>query len=252
MPCCDNYIAHESQRFLYNPNTGVIHPDWTPSSTSQQLLQSMPDSVDDDSEQDFTSAFTASPTAMAAEAMQTGSDNWYTYSDSASPESTVSPKAPYMHSCCHGHLHTSSSHHLRTFHLNQLHLIKRIPFQVTLIFSPANPSLSKSGTIYQPDSDADASQVNVRRQYDESKDPFYSGEHRGSREQYTEDPSKYSPDSSYPSSGSKDVSSSEDEPYATPAKITRQACRYRSISPPHRSWNALGEVLSYPLGKITR
>ncbi|WVW79604.1 hypothetical protein I302_101573 [Kwoniella bestiolae CBS 10118] len=47
-PCTNETVSsHESQKFLYNPDTGVIHPDWQPSTDAQQLLQAVPDSVDE-------------------------------------------------------------------------------------------------------------------------------------------------------------------------------------------------------------
>ncbi|WWD06981.1 hypothetical protein V865_005078 [Kwoniella europaea PYCC6329] len=50
-PCTNETVSsHESQKFLYNPDTGVIHPDWQPSTDAQQLLQAVPDSVDDTSD----------------------------------------------------------------------------------------------------------------------------------------------------------------------------------------------------------
>ncbi|OCF56121.1 hypothetical protein L486_06062 [Kwoniella mangroviensis CBS 10435] len=50
-PCTNDIVSsHESQKFLYNPDTGVIHPDWQPSADAQQLLQAVPDGVDDTSD----------------------------------------------------------------------------------------------------------------------------------------------------------------------------------------------------------
>nr|XP_019010026.1 uncharacterized protein I206_05588 [Kwoniella pini CBS 10737]OCF48807.1 hypothetical protein I206_05588 [Kwoniella pini CBS 10737] len=60
-PCTeDDSSTHESQKFLYNPDTGVIHPDWQPSTEAQQLLQAVPDSIDDTSASNDTSMSTTS------------------------------------------------------------------------------------------------------------------------------------------------------------------------------------------------
>ncbi|WVQ92984.1 hypothetical protein IAU59_000047 [Kwoniella sp. CBS 9459] len=85
-PCNNETSSHESQKFLYDPNTGVIHPDWQPSTDSQQLLQAVPDDIDGDAPQsDMAAAMsTASATMAAAEAYATDGD-FDAYSDSMTP-----------------------------------------------------------------------------------------------------------------------------------------------------------------------
>ncbi|WVF65307.1 hypothetical protein IAT40_000032 [Kwoniella sp. CBS 6097] len=85
-PCTNDTSSHESQKFLYDPNTGVIHPDWQPSTDAQQLLQAIPDDIDGDAPQsDMAAAMsTASATMAAAEAYATDGD-FGAYSDSMTP-----------------------------------------------------------------------------------------------------------------------------------------------------------------------
>ena len=164
MPCSNNDTVHASQKFLYNPDTGIIHPDWTPSVASQQLLQSMPDSID---EAEFTSAMTAS-TTMMAEAMETGS---YTESMTASitaaptyAAAAVSTSPPAITTAGPSSPTNSTS-------------FTASPSNVTLIFSPSTPSVTESEA-YEPETEADASQMNVKRQFDEPERP----KDRGDRE----------------------------------------------------------------------
>ncbi|OCF38756.1 hypothetical protein I317_07462 [Kwoniella heveanensis CBS 569] len=90
-PCTNDTSSHESQKFLYNPNTGVIHPDWQPSTDAQQLLQAIPDDIDGDAPQsDMAAAMsTASATLAAAEAYATDGD-FGAYSDSMTPTGAAS------------------------------------------------------------------------------------------------------------------------------------------------------------------
>ncbi|WVR08852.1 hypothetical protein IAU60_005910 [Kwoniella sp. DSM 27419] len=86
LPCTNSTSSHESQQFLYDPDTGVIHPDWQPSTDAQQLLQAVPDDVqaegEDNAEPDVTAAMTtASATVAAAQAYATDGD-FDTYSQS--------------------------------------------------------------------------------------------------------------------------------------------------------------------------
>ncbi|CAD6574941.1 MAG: hypothetical protein TREMPRED_001256 [Tremellales sp. Tagirdzhanova-0007] len=220
MPCVDDDSAHESQKFLYNPDTGVIHPDWTPSTTSQELLQSVPDSVDDDSEQDFTSTMTASATAMAADSLQTGSDDWYTFPNTASMTApftagiTASPTASYVQV---GAVPTSAPVAITTAgpsNSTNSTSISTSPSNVTLIFSPAGPSVTDSEAIYQPESDSDAaadgSQMNVKRQYQES-----DRQSRGDPERHGENAEQYpahAPSTPGANDGPLDVPSNENAP----------------------------------------
>lgn len=52
MPCMLEKDAHSSQNFLYYADTGVIHPDWKTAAASQEMLNSMSDSVDDTTDAD--------------------------------------------------------------------------------------------------------------------------------------------------------------------------------------------------------
>ncbi|KAK8844017.1 hypothetical protein IAR55_006810 [Kwoniella newhampshirensis] len=85
MPCTNDTSTHESQVFLYNPDTGMIHPDWQPSADAQQLLQAVPDNVDD-SQDDAMLTASASATMVGADSYQTGSvtdsGDYQTLSDS--------------------------------------------------------------------------------------------------------------------------------------------------------------------------
>jgi hypothetical protein len=64
-PCVNGTIdSHQSQQFLYDPTTSVIHPDWQPSPKAQSVLDTVDDSVDDDED---ASAMTASTDAADAE-----------------------------------------------------------------------------------------------------------------------------------------------------------------------------------------
>ncbi|WWD21328.1 hypothetical protein CI109_105812 [Kwoniella shandongensis] len=92
MPCTNDTSTHESQVFLYNPDTGVIHPDWQPSTDAQQLLQAVSDDVDD-SQDDAMITASASATMIAAESYQTdltAAGAWGTMSDSITPSATAS------------------------------------------------------------------------------------------------------------------------------------------------------------------
>lgn len=53
--------------------------------------------------------------------------------------------------------------------------------------------------MYEPESDADASQMIVRRQFDEPERNAYRGDYRG----YTQDPSSYAPYPSHPTGASE-------------------------------------------------
>ena len=169
MPCLDDESAHESQKFLYDPSTGVIHPDWIPSPSSQNLLQSVPDSVDD-SAQDDASAMSAAPTAMA-EAVHTGSDSMTV---AAAPTATSAPlgstttNPPALQTDG-----PSSPTHSTSFSTSASN--------VTLIFSPTTPSAlyeSASESSSGPSSPAAYSQMNVRSErrpaYEDSDE--YPGE----------------------------------------------------------------------------
>ncbi|WWC90980.1 uncharacterized protein L201_005919 [Kwoniella dendrophila CBS 6074] len=77
--------SHESQRFLYNPDTGVIHPDWQPSTDAQQLLQAVPDSVDDSeasvNDIDMSENVSADQAMMTASATMAAMDAYATSGD---------------------------------------------------------------------------------------------------------------------------------------------------------------------------
>ncbi|RXK37456.1 hypothetical protein M231_05279 [Tremella mesenterica] len=64
-PCVTEGDSHTSQVFLYDPSTGVIHPDWTPNTTSQQVLQSVPDSVEETTTSSIPTSTMIMSSAMA-------------------------------------------------------------------------------------------------------------------------------------------------------------------------------------------
>ncbi|WWC63786.1 uncharacterized protein I303_106391 [Kwoniella dejecticola CBS 10117] len=85
-PCTDDTTSsHESQTFLYNPDTGVIHPDWQPSTDAQQLLQAVPDSVDDTASASSAPTDGDDTTMSAASADQTADVDTAAIADPASP-----------------------------------------------------------------------------------------------------------------------------------------------------------------------
>jgi hypothetical protein len=155
-PCNNGTASHESQKFLYNPTTGVIHPDWQPSQASQQLLQSFPDSVDDDdssltasssddADNSDINAQNVSPTG-AMTAGTTGAPTAVPYRRAATPISASAPPPLVTGG-------PSSSTNSTT--------ITPSASNVTLIFTPANPALLSDSTatdpttsaLYEPSSD---------------------------------------------------------------------------------------------------
>ncbi len=69
--------VYESQKFLYNPLTGVIHPDWIQAPPLSSSSNPCPTPSTMTRIKDFTSAMTASATTFAAEALQTGPSDWF-------------------------------------------------------------------------------------------------------------------------------------------------------------------------------
>ncbi|KAK4685718.1 hypothetical protein P7C73_g4424, partial [Tremellales sp. Uapishka_1] len=215
--CSNETTTHESQRFLYNPSTGVIHPDWTPSTTSQELLQSVSDSVDDDSSDssitaqaaDFTAATTASQT-IVADALQTGTTGWYAFTDSLT--ATASPTAVGRKRQDPDLTAAATSPSATPVALNSSGpstSTASSPYQstsnVTLIFTPVNPAVQTNEIIQPNDDSTDAQQATMasKRGYygEDANEAYGDGSYEEPTQQYAqEDPSYYSeaPSSEYP------------------------------------------------------
>ncbi|ORY33029.1 hypothetical protein BCR39DRAFT_327793 [Naematelia encephala] len=179
-PCTNGTDSHSSQNFLYDPSTGVISPDWTPSSASQQLLQSVGDSVDDDSDDtdsatndddveaaandDAATTITSTSMAFTSTTSTSMPSTSTTSTSTSTPIPSSSTSSTSMPTTSTSFESTTTTDPASTATSNPPPLISTGPqsstdssalsasgSNVTLIFSPANPSLAS----VESDSDAD-------------------------------------------------------------------------------------------------
>jgi hypothetical protein len=137
---------------LYDPATGIIHPDWNPSPAAQAVLAAVPDSVDDDedtamsattedvdpedaqpstvSQQSASSASSSSPSKPATSS-SSPSASASTSSPAASGSAAVKAAPPAIETS--GAKSSTDSKSLDAKASN-----------VTLIFTPVNPSLNQA------------------------------------------------------------------------------------------------------------
>ena len=132
--------ADSSQVFLYDPDTGIIHPDWDPSPAAKAVLDAVPDNVDEEglnaqaTEGDVESDEGAVE-AEAAAASSTGPTlPSSTSSAPSAPSATASVPPPLVTS---GAKSSTDSTSLDSKASN-----------VTLVFTPVNPTVNQASVMY--------------------------------------------------------------------------------------------------------
>ena len=152
-----------SQVFLYDPATGIIHPEWNPSPAAQAVLDAVPDNIDDDSLNAQSADTTADEddSTVDAEAITTSSTtsaSTSSTSTSSAPSGTASAPPPLVTT---GTKSSTDSTSLDSKASN-----------VTLVFTPVNPSVNQANVMYDDDSEpTDGTDTDMSAQTVSDSDP---------------------------------------------------------------------------------